>query len=266
MPQHVYPARSLSIPFRELDGSPTESWGPQGFSATRRLRCAWADRLTLAAELRGGVVSLNRVDTYFAPQSYPGFAAALVGQVDIAPLSTGIAAVLEEGNCYAEAVLTVRYEVPQELTQEAIQPTLEFQTIPSLRLYWDSGHTQQLGAEQAPGLQRLSLAITRKRRQLVNLPRAYWQLAGHTNQNDVRFDRLGTFAAGHLLYQPGPLDRVRVADGLLGYDATLLFSFRNGGWNRFSQTGASAPQPVYLENGAPYQPYPNADFTLLMEI
>jgi hypothetical protein len=266
MARQNYPARSLSIPFRELDGSPTESWGPQGFTATRRLRCAWADRLLLAAELRGGVVSLNRVDTYFAPQSYPGFAAALVGQVEIAPLSAGIAAPLEEGNCYAEAVLTVRYEVPQELTQEAIQPTLEFQTVPSQRLYWDAAHTQQLGAEQAPALLRLSLAITRKRRQLVNLPQAFWELSGHTNMNPVRFDRLGTFAAGHLLYQPGPLDRVKISDGLLGYDATLLFSFRAGGWNRFSQTGASAPQPIYLENGQYYQPYPNADFNLLMEI
>jgi hypothetical protein len=138
--------------------------------------------------------------------------------------------------------------------------------VPSQRLYWDANHAHQLGAEQAPGLLRLSLAITRKRRQLISLPPAFWQLSGHTNQALVRFDRLGSFNPGHLLYQPGPLDRVKVADGLLGYDATLLFSFRAGGWNRFSQTGASAPQPVYLESGAPYQPYPEADFTALMEI
>jgi len=42
----------MAVTYEELQGSPQESWDVQGgFSATRSLLCAWADRRTLIGEL-----------------------------------------------------------------------------------------------------------------------------------------------------------------------------------------------------------------------
>ena len=63
----------MSIAFKELSGSPIESYGPEGVAAERHLLCAWNDRRALVQELLG--------DGYeFGGQSranYPGAAAIL---------------------------------------------------------------------------------------------------------------------------------------------------------------------------------------------
>ncbi|MEN6406837.1 MAG: hypothetical protein ABFC77_10225 [Thermoguttaceae bacterium] len=43
----------MSIAFKELAGSPTENYGPDGVQAQRRLVCAWDDRAAMVEELLG---------------------------------------------------------------------------------------------------------------------------------------------------------------------------------------------------------------------
>ena len=43
----------MSVPFKELAGSPQESYGPDGMKAQRRLLCAWEDRQALVRKLLG---------------------------------------------------------------------------------------------------------------------------------------------------------------------------------------------------------------------
>ena len=45
---------TVSVDYEELEGSPKESYGSKGFQATRHLMCSWADRHTLARQLKGG--------------------------------------------------------------------------------------------------------------------------------------------------------------------------------------------------------------------
>lgn len=45
----------MSVSFKELAGSPQESYGPDGLKAQRRLLCAWEDRQALVGELLGNM-------------------------------------------------------------------------------------------------------------------------------------------------------------------------------------------------------------------
>jgi hypothetical protein len=144
---------SISIDYEEMEGSPTEQYnGPQGFQATRILRCAWADRLTLADELQGaflvGGVYVNNL-----PHLYPHRGGVrctgvsnIAGHDDNNPRAYGgdhkVAG-------YTFALLTANYASQQpgagggggsvELTDETIEPFSEFVTLPPDGLTWVNG-------------------------------------------------------------------------------------------------------------------------------
>lgn len=72
----------MAVDFEELEGSPSESFtSSEGFTATRRLRCAWADRYDFIDELTGYSESTNARDAL----KYPGVFACYTTGVKVEP-------------------------------------------------------------------------------------------------------------------------------------------------------------------------------------
>ena len=51
--------------------SPRETYGPDGFTATRTLMCAWTNRHTLARELKGSIEFIGSDTIWRLPAKYP---------------------------------------------------------------------------------------------------------------------------------------------------------------------------------------------------
>jgi hypothetical protein len=100
----------MAVTFQELAGSPTESYGDKGFSATRRFLVAWSDRRQFVQELAGyGDVGGT------GPLQYPGFPGVNIVDVKIEPFtddveSQSLTSLITGLNSYSNAVVTVRYE------------------------------------------------------------------------------------------------------------------------------------------------------------
>jgi hypothetical protein len=71
----------MTIPFKELAGSPEETYSSNGLVAERKLLCAWDDRHALVAELLGEGCGLDGL----CRASYPGQSAILVKRVKVEP-------------------------------------------------------------------------------------------------------------------------------------------------------------------------------------
>ena len=100
-------------PFKELSGSPHESFGPKGMTAERWLICAWSDRRLLVQELLGDGYELGGS----SPVNYPDAPNIVVVRVEVEPLTDDLVrqdfTALTEGlNAYQGfAKLTVHYQL-----------------------------------------------------------------------------------------------------------------------------------------------------------
>ena len=124
------------VDFYELDTSPTEDWGTDGyFIAKRRLMCAWDDRYTLVQEAASGSVQLY-------PYNKPLLAYSVGATV--MPFSDEP----EQGEAvdqirYGSAIVTVTYAVqpyyPQPINNfwvvEELYPYTEYITLPASGLH-----------------------------------------------------------------------------------------------------------------------------------
>jgi len=105
----------MSVPFKELAGSPVETYSSDGLVAERKILCAWDDRQAMVAELLGehcGFGDLSRA-------SYPRQSAILVKSVKVEPFygrpddQGEFNAVDTQLNTYSGqlAALTIEYEL-----------------------------------------------------------------------------------------------------------------------------------------------------------
>ena len=136
----------MSVPFRELAGSPQETFSPEGLRAQRRIVTAWADRHAMVAELLGeGVGPVG-----WRPASYPGRPFVAAARVGIEPWPPSpenqgeFDDVASQLNAYGGmfALLTVDYEVLDEGESRADLPATEADTFLTYRM--------DFGAEYEP--------------------------------------------------------------------------------------------------------------------
>jgi hypothetical protein len=264
----------ISVDYEEMAGSPAESIGANGFEATRILRCAWADRITLARELGGefdGTIDL--------PQVYPHDAGARVveipsiaGHDDDAPTAylgnTRIAA-------YQYALLTVKYGrgVPAsgggggspELTDETVEPLTEFVTLSPKGMTWGSLGGTPLENDEAPGMLLKSFNWVFTRMNVSDIPAAVDTLIGNVNNSTIESRSLGfTFSPETLLYTPPFLSRKVNADGVTSrWTIQFRFSRRPQGWNKFFRPETNAWDSIY-KGATQVKPYPLGDFLTLI--
>jgi len=128
----------MTVPFKELAGSPRETYGPEGMRAERRFLCAWEQRDVLVEELLGDGYEFGGS----APAGYPGKSAVLAMRVGVEPfdddlveqqfpgLSEGLAAY------HGFAKVTADYELLAPADRNDV-PATEDNTLLSYRM--DSG-------------------------------------------------------------------------------------------------------------------------------
>lgn len=124
------------VDFYELDGSPTEEWGTDGyFRAKRRLMCAWSDRYTLLGEAATGSIRLY-------PYNKPVRAYAVGATV--LPFGDNPQVGLQADEIsYDTAIVTVTYAFqPYEprpisnfMVTEELHPYTEYQLLPAEGLH-----------------------------------------------------------------------------------------------------------------------------------
>jgi hypothetical protein len=267
---------TISIAYEEMEDSPTEQFnGPQGFQATRLLRCAWADRLTLADELQGSFLSGGSYVTNL-PHLYPHRAGVrctsvpnIVGHDADRPQAYGgdtkVAA-------YAYALLTVNYTVAGqpptggggsvELVDETITPFSEFTTISPKDLTWGGIGGTPLTNDEAIGKLFRGFNWQYTRLNVASVAPEYATLIGCVNNAAITSTRLGfTFPAETLLFQPPILTRRVNADGVSSkWTIQTNLSFKPQGWNVWFRASTGAYGAIFNAAGQ-VKPYTPADFS-----
>ncbi|MCE9555204.1 MAG: hypothetical protein K8T91_17785 [Planctomycetes bacterium] len=76
----------MSVPFEELEGSPTVSIGPEGTVARRIFRVAWTDWLPLARQLIGSYRRVGEQFHFVPPLEFPDLPGVVVTALDVAPM------------------------------------------------------------------------------------------------------------------------------------------------------------------------------------
>lgn len=273
----VQPAADLApFAYEENQGSPREQLTDDGFKATRELICDWDDRLALMVALKGRSHTAGGRTVLTAPQSYPGFAKALVRDVACDPFSP--APLPNNGNpkdaAYTKALLTVQYETPkyesqggggedegQAFVSESLEPAAEFITLSHEKLWWDAAKTTALAETEAPTklIRMLDWVYTIHRIDAV--PAATFSLVGKVNDAAVFSRSLQvTFAEETLLYNPPRLSREWTSEGLPAWSLEYRFTYRPEGWNKFYRRGVEAPARIYNNAGAIFYGYTLGDF------
>lgn len=275
----IPPAQSpgSSIAYSELPGSPEENFSrASGFSAVRKIKCAWRDRMRLARELMGG---MSATGVLLPSARYDDNPAARVTDVKIRPFFGGELE-SDDGDdrkaLYEQAELNITYKVPdgsdssgggddsdspESLVSETIDVAKEFMTLPSQGLYWSANSTSdadKLGDDASPGILIPMLVWSYTRRQLLSLPWAASDLVGHVNGAGMTSTTTGlSFAPETLLYESLSLSRGTSPSGRVVWDATFRFVHRATGWNRFFNPKTAEWATVYREDSSQeFKPYP----------
>ncbi len=141
----------MTVPFKELAGSPTEAYTKDGFRGHREFLVAWSDREQFIRDLLGESAALGPIN----PAHYPGKDSCLVTDVRIEPFDrdnpddTALVSLTEGLNTYGDgfAKVAVDYEyTPDEEDEEEKEPgtflrwqiraSAQFATIPGRAMSW----------------------------------------------------------------------------------------------------------------------------------
>jgi hypothetical protein len=102
----------MTVAFKELTGSPKETFDANGMKAERYLICAWPDRNAFVEEILGEGYQSGITN----PVSYPGASGVLAAQVQVEPLTDdmvkqNLTSLTEGLNAYQGfAKVTIKYE------------------------------------------------------------------------------------------------------------------------------------------------------------
>ncbi|MCX5658584.1 MAG: hypothetical protein NTW19_02545 [Planctomycetota bacterium] len=271
----------VTVPHEELQGSPREMGEETQFRAVRRLKCLWADRLRLFDQLMTGyLIHLGGSPPLVTRigQPYPHRAGAYASKVQIDPFGSDVQAHQAQPNvaAYRHALLTVDYEPRQfdpargagQAGEETLSTSAEFLSLPHQGLNWavSNAPEHRLAESEAPTVVQRLLEWTYTFRQVMSYPHGWLDAAGSVNSAAITSGTLGlSFAAGTLLYQGVRLARAAGEGANPAWTASLRFTYRGSGWNRFSRRGQATPQPLYAA-GAAFLPYPAVDFVAMLNL
>ena len=237
------------------------------------LRCPWADRYTVAAD----IVNNNRLWPSAHGETGIG---AIGGRVTIkrAPgskitgVDTGIIA-------YEEALLEVDYDVASygslekdsgtgTIFSESLEPTIEHQKIPPTNFKWNSSTGRKLNNDEAPIRAVRGVNLVRTVYQQTSIDASVLTNVGKVNSGSYTSATLGlTFAAETLLFVPPQLQRTVKTDGTKAWTITLKFSYKPDGWNKFwrADKNPAGFDTIYdVVAAAQYKPYTPASFSTFL--
>lgn len=246
----------------EEDGSRQESFGEQSSEGSITLRCPWANRGALVADILG-----NR-------RAYPGWPVGgripQASQASIVPAgdkdnwtTTGS----NQAFVPNEALVTIRYTtLVVDLITESLEPTAEFIQLDHKMFRWGAANGDPLKEGEAPGYLLRGLNWVRSKQDQSTPPGADFLLAvGHCNQSSVTSSLLGfTFDVETLLYNPPTLERVLKSDGTAKYSYTTKFTYKPEGWNQYFRAKTQTWEKIYIAGSGEYKSYPTTDLSVLI--
>jgi hypothetical protein len=232
-----------------------EGWAEDGLDCQATLRCDWANRHALVADILGTP----------RPWPYGGFVAPPYARsASVVPDETS-AAQNGQGFTYTDALVTVNYTSDQEvdLISESLEPVAEFITLDYKRFRWDSANGEPLIEGEAPGKLVKTLKLVRTHYKLEPpIPVTLLSLVGSVNHVQYNSALLGlSFAAETLLYGAPNLTRTITTAGAKAWDLTLTFTYRPTLWNKFWRAKTELYERIYHVYGGLYYMYPLNDFS-----
>ncbi|MCY2954817.1 MAG: hypothetical protein NTU53_23040 [Planctomycetota bacterium] len=268
--KRVIEMANVTATFTEIAGSPQEESSGQRFRATRRLRCAWADRELLRQQLLGLDMGFIQI-----PDLYLGHPGCYVRSVASEPEGHLIRSHPVGGvNVYDTALVTAQYETPsgagsastddggRVLIEEELTPSAQVKVGSAAGLYW--ADDTPLIASEAPDWILRFVEWTVTFHGLEVLPVNIFAWMGCVNKDPVISKTLGiTFEAGKLLFNGGRPRRIFTATGAQGWSLTEEFTYNPFGWNKFPRGGEAVVEVLYDAEDELYEPYPPVDFTKL---
>ncbi len=260
--------------------SPTEALTDQGLAATRILRCAWVDRLTLASQLKVAhrivLTSGPTTRVFFKGDQYPHDPSIFVRDISsIRPLDGPLTDADLRVAKYTTAELTVNYSIqdfdPNQQDEDAVKyadeelsTAAEFLTLPSTSLFWDDGGAVSLGTEANISRLIRMMEWVFTFTELDTIPPGLVLNVGTVNSVAVLSRSLGIpFPAETLLYNGSRSSRELFIEGARAWRTALRFTFRPQGWNKFFRDDVigQAPVPVFLGDGSgEHKPYTPINF------
>lgn len=267
---------NLTVAHKQLAPSPDESYDEESFSASRSFKVTWDDRHDFARQLRGWIEGSWPNFIVHLPDRYPDVRGAFVRSVRM----KGIGKSSAEGSdtdriSYADgyAEVTAQYSTkgqsegqggaggdsPIAIVTESLEPAAEFVTLSGELLHWEAQDGPEVEDGEATVLAR-SIEWVYTIHQLTTMPAAFINLVGFVNNSQVFSHSLNfTFDPEVLLYQGASPRRIITTEGVEAWEATLRFTARRFGWNKWWRSGYNEPQSIYTSTGE-YKPFPQANF------
>lgn len=225
----------------DLHGSPVEEVTlERGFSAQRKLICAWNDRLVLAEGILG--------------QAYPYVidSPAIARRAAIEPVPAKQDGEGEELlSAYAKAIITISYDEGEGGTRFPVEsgyfedfiPTMEYGTLGFKDYFWlkSSGPPVIVeSVDEGPAKQFYGGEYIRKRFGLTKYPKAHLAFIGTINKSSVLtvtsyMDGL-SFDAGTLLFQPPTIEYERQPDSSFKLNVSYRLLYKPQTHNKFWRT------------------------------
>lgn len=272
---------SVTVAHVEIPGSPTEQQDEQGrFTATRVLRCAWADRGTLARQIVGYNEASGSNVICHLPQVYPNDSEANVRarRFSIAPMfenELGIGASPSSVGVYTHAKVTIEYDYADDsgteggdsegggiIKTESILPESEVYTMPPENMRWKTSG-KAIEPSQAPAKHQPLVTYVVTLSRLPQLIDGMIDYAGYINSASVYSRTLKkTFAANTLLYQPGSFTRNWSLAGSESWQVEMRFVVKYQTWLKFWNVATSAWDTIQVWNGSSWSDaalYPSVD-------
>lgn len=261
---------AFTVDFEELDTYPRTLWVKGVFLGTRRLKCAWSDRITLLREL-------DSVENVSWPYG-DGPSDAFLFKVDDDPLGRQTEPIdaVEHKATYDYAILTCWYanEGPRlygnQLITESLSSDYSGATLPYCNFRWDSGVGTLLHPQEAPKIELYSFVLTQIFHRVYGVPT--WVKARMRRVNPLAYATysLGlVFPAETMLYQPPHIVSTAKLWGANTYDIIVRYAIHPSwadelpsgqvalGWNSFWRLETSRYEPIYMAGGGRYIQYPS---------
>lgn len=284
----ISPDTATMVAHEELAPSPSERADQDGFVATRRLKCAWADRLALMVQLLG-YAPINQVDgngagtlVVYLPHAYPhGFSAAVAKAVAIEPEGKSAASAASNRVISwptpSYAILTVEYRTPKPgdpqqqqgdpstvTITDSLDPTVEYVTASNMKLAWSVGGSPIEQAE-VPSFPVRMYEVIRRISNVTSVPASWCENAGKCNLAAFTLTSPISLAcaAETLLYHGATPVRTWSPNGDQKIEVQMRMSYKSTGWNKFWRSGYSTPQTIYQADGSQFKPVTPISFGFL---
>jgi hypothetical protein len=232
-------------------------------SASVTLRCAYADRHTVA-----GDICANR-------RPWPKGSYGLVPRAiraSIKPELNRPDGFVANSQMFIPltALATIYYSTKTaDIITESVEPTAEHGTLDYRLFAWGSGTGDSIREEEAPTFLERGCNLVRTSYYVFPSPSFdpnLLALIGFVNDR-VYVSGLLTlaFGEGTLLYGPPVINRKLNSNGIQNFDVTKRWTYKAQGWNWFYRTRDQMFQQIYLRGSPdPYLQYPEGDMTSLL--